>query len=128
MAEERPKDLTATPSPGATAGPKDAPSTPDTPAVGKPTAAPVSTGKQPAEKKEPEGDFIVMGSVGGKFRLDAPVHTFGTSGTVKLNGRQLETTEWSTQRIVGLLPSDAQSGEITVDTGSGGVKKARFEV
>lgn len=63
-------------------------------------------------------DFHSSGSAGGKFLLEGPVGVFGASGTVRLNGAQLHTREWSSQRIVGDLPAGTRSGEVTVHVDS----------
>lgn len=59
-----------------------------------------------------EGNFLVSGTPGGRFTIRG--NGFTGSGTVLLNGKQLETTEWSNERIAGKLPSDARPGEVVV--------------
>lgn len=61
-----------------------------------------------------DGDFIFSGTPGGRFRIDGPVGSFSTNGTVKLNGVQLHTRAWSSMRIEGDLPAGSQPGEVTV--------------
>lgn len=61
-----------------------------------------------------EGDFVCSGTAGGRFNVDGPVGSFGTNGTVTLNGVQLETRGWGTMHIEGVLPQDAKSGELVV--------------
>lgn len=60
------------------------------------------------------GDFVVSGHAGGRIIIDGPAASFGTNGTVKLNGVQIRTREWGAQHIVGELPADAVSGEVVV--------------
>lgn len=121
---ERPADLTATPSSGATGtqpGPgasSAAPAAATPSKAGSTVPAPTAPAAAPPARSEAEDasatDFIASGSPGGKFQLDGPVGTFGASGTVTLNGVQLHTREWSTQRVVGDLPAGSQSGVIEV--------------
>jgi len=60
-------------------------------------------------------DFHVTGTPGGSIQLDASsTGAFGASGTVKLNGAQIHTREWSSQRIVGDLPAGSTSGMVEV--------------
>jgi hypothetical protein len=59
-------------------------------------------------------DFHVTGSPGGRIVLEGPVGTFGPSGTVKIGNTQINTREWSSQRIVGDLPAGMTSGVVEV--------------
>lgn len=61
-----------------------------------------------------KGDFVSSGTAGGRFNIDGPVGSFGTNGTVTLNGVQLETRGWGSMHIEGVLPKDAKSGELVV--------------
>jgi hypothetical protein len=65
-----------------------------------------------ARASGPEGDFVISGTPGGRFTIRGD--GFTASGTVLLAGKQLETHEWGDELIVGKLPSDAKSGEVTV--------------
>lgn len=138
--EGRPEDLTATPSSGATGEqptpdkqaattptPPSTPSKPTTPTKPAPAPSTPTTPSPTPKSAEQEGDFVVSGNAGGAFQLDAPARTFGASGTVRLNGKQLVTREWGAQRIVGDLPADVKAGEITVDVGGGTVRRAQFK-
>lgn len=77
---------------------------------------------KPASDKP--SDFLATGVAGGRFMLDGPVGTFGPSGTVKLNGAQLQTREWSSQRVVGDLPQGAKSGTIEVYVDANTVRRS----
>ena len=72
----------------------------------------------------PQYDFDFIGTPGGTFRIYGT--NLGASGTAKLAGRQLNTTWWGTQYVEGALPSDAQSGEVTVDLGDDIVRRGYF--
>lgn len=61
-----------------------------------------------------KGDFVSSGTAGGRFNIDGPVGSFGTNGTVTLNGVQLVTRGWGSMHIEGTLPADAKSGELVV--------------
>jgi hypothetical protein len=71
-------------------------------------AAAAKTAKAVAESF----DFRISGTPGGRFRIEGA--GFTGSGTVLLNGKQLETTEWGGELISGKLPADAKSGEVVV--------------
>lgn len=63
-------------------------------------------------KAGPPADLYASGTAGGRVNIVGTY--FGPSGTVKLNGVQVNTREWSTTRIVGDLPADAKSGPLEV--------------
>ena len=79
-----------------------------------------------AQPQDQDLDFRFSGSRGGRFVAEGPVGTFGASGTIKLGGTQLQTLEWSSQRVVGYLPADAPTGEVTVDVGEKKTVRGRF--
>lgn len=51
----------------------------------------------------------VTGNSGGKFEIRGD--GFTASGTVLLNGKQLETLEWGDEYIRGKLPADLPAGD-----------------
>lgn len=73
----------------------------------------------------PAYDLQFSGSPGGTFTITGP--GLGSSGTVKVGGRQVETTAWSTQRIEGLLPADVPDGEVTVQLDEKTVRRGVFK-
>jgi hypothetical protein len=74
----------------------------------------------------PAGDFAVTGSPGGRFTIRG--NGFTGSGTVSLNGVQLQTDEWGGQLIRGKLPSDAKSGEVVVKIDETNQKRGYLKV
>jgi len=70
------------------------------------------------------GDFTFSGSPGGRFTIRG--NNLGSSGTVKLGNRQLNTREWGTFFIHGDLPSDAKPGEVTVALDSDTIRRGIF--
>lgn len=69
-------------------------------------------GARSARGAAASGDFVVSGNAGGRFTIRG--NGFTASGTVTLNGKQLNTTAWGNEQIEGHLPADAKSGEIVV--------------
>lgn len=81
-------------------------------AVSKVADAAVAEVQKTPATSGPGPDLTARGTIGGRFVL---VGTgFGASGTVLLNGVQLETLSWSTTQIEGKLPVDAKSGAVVV--------------
>lgn len=77
-------------------------------AVSKVAEAAVAEVQKASVSIEPP-EVIVSATPGGSFELRPGKATlgFGSSGTVTFSGHQVKTTEWSTQRIVGQMPSEA---------------------
>lgn len=80
--------------------------------------AAVAEVEKESAKGGPKQELAASGTVGGRFRIrdlvGGTVGSFGPSGTVTLNGKQLDTDGWSTMEITGKLPADAKSGEVVV--------------
>lgn len=73
-----------------------------------------------------EQDFSFTGTPGGTFSIDGS-GGLGSSGTVKLNGVQLQTTEWSTTHIAGSLPANAVHGKVTVNLDDKTIRHGEFK-
>lgn len=83
-------------------------------AVSRVAAAAVAEIQRHGVEEDEDHDFIFTGVPGGRFKIDGPVKTFSTNGTVTLNGQQLHAFAWSSGRIEGNLPEDAKPGVVTV--------------
>lgn len=79
-------------------------------------------------KKPAKYEFQAMGVPDGKYTLGSVNGTFGASGTVMFGGKQLPTSEWSSERIVGNLPADAISGPVDVYLDSETVRRGYLTV
>jgi len=55
-------------------------------------------------------DVIVSGGLDAGNVFEVKGKGFGASGTLKINGHQVETAEWGAQRIVGKLPVTVENG------------------
>lgn len=72
-------------------------------------------------------DFTVTGSPGGRFRIEGPARSFGTSGVVLFGGRQVETDGWSAEKIYGKLPADVPTNvEVLVRVDENTERKGYF--
>jgi hypothetical protein len=58
------------------------------------------------------GDFHITGHPGGKFEVQGK--GFSSSGSVFVNGRRQQTTEWGDTYIRGTLDAGVTSGEATI--------------
>jgi len=71
-------------------------------------------------------DFRFSGRPGGKFSIRG--EGFGTNGTLKLAGRQVETTEWGPSTIEGRLPADLpREGDVVVHIDDKTSQRAPFK-
>lgn len=76
-------------------------------------------------KPQDHGDFTFSGTPGARFQIIG--NGFGPSGTVRVNGVQVETLFWNTQRITGNLPADAKSsGSVEVHVAVDKVLRGTF--
>ncbi len=77
-------------------------------------AAAAASARAAAEKtKEVETPLVIAGVPGGSFTIRG--EGFGTSGTLKIGGVQVQTTAWGDNRIKGQLPLDV-SGKVEIFT------------
>jgi hypothetical protein len=79
-----------------------------------------------AGQSGPPVDLQASGSAGGKLVILGS--GFGASGTVKINGVQVETTAWSASRIEGRVPAGTQSGEVLVHVDDKITKRGRIQL
>ncbi len=64
--------------------------------------------------KQPAQSFTFSGAAErGRFEIRGK--GFSTNGTVKINGAQVQTTEWGDSLIVGKVPEGVKAGAVTVE-------------
>lgn len=72
------------------------------------------------------GDFpLVTGRPGGRFVIRGS--GFGPGGSVHVGKSQANILSWSTQEIVGTLPTDAKDGEIVVHVDDTVKRRGQFK-
>lgn len=80
-------------------------------------------------QKQPVGqipELIFTGTPGGRFTIYG-AGNLGPSGTVKVNGADQHTREWSTSRIVGDLAAGTQPGTVEVHVDDKTVRRGEFK-
>lgn len=69
-------------------------------------------------------ELTFSGTPGGRFRIDGS--GFGTNGTVKVGGVQLNSISWSTTRIEGTMPANVSTGDVVVQIDDKTARRGRF--
>ena len=79
----------------------------------------------PAPPPEDPNVVRVAGIPGGKLKVHGT--NLGTEkGTVRLNGVDVEVTDWSPTVISGRIPHDVVDGEVVVTSKDGKARKGKF--
>jgi len=80
---------------------------------------------EPAPPPDDPNVVRVAGIPGGKLKVQGT--NLGTEkGTVRLNGVEVEVTDWSPTVISGRIPHDVVDGEVVVTSKDGKARKGKF--